>query len=627
MSPEMIQDCDYDYKADIWSLGITAIELADQKPPLFEEHPMRVLIQIPRNPAPRVRQPQDWSAHFSHFLQFCLTKNPKDRPSASECLQHPFITCWRDIPCVVPGGAAAVKKIVGGSAAPPPVLSTDVDELDTPHRTKMDVAKSSSPSSRSVVQRGPEPEPPISFDHVGLGPEKPEKAVEPVSHAVTVLPGCASPVLASAPLAVIATNVLATEKIESPSLFIKPAPEDCTSAAERVHTTVASSSSSSSSLEPTQAPQPTTIDGYLTAKEKEEDYETSITTTTTTTTTTAAAAIPTVTTGITAEDRDPNKPHVFIGTPFHVDHGLAVKYNSILARYEYKNNNNNHHHHQQQQHPPPSHPSIESTNKSHPPTSPAVLPPAFVSALQQQFGLPLSSMRTSSRHPEDLVPCILHMLRRTLVAQNGLVTKYIYRACPDHQLLARAKAAINNGTFDPATTTQDPYLIASLIKAWFRDLPLPLLEVHPLLVLVDHHSQHSRTDHVDHDEDPIRMMREAVNGWKAGLSRQVRQILEWLVDHLLEILDKTHVNCMSLSALATVWAPNLVSLLVAPEDGYQPHHVHEKRMNGEQDDDASVSVSPTADAAKRMAHVASALEVRRPNDSRTNFSLIYNIDS
>ncbi|POM62701.1 STE/STE20/MST protein Kinase [Phytophthora palmivora] len=91
MSPELIQDSDYDFKADIWSLGITAIELADQKPPLFDEHPMRVLIQIPRNPPPQVAHPEKWSAAFLDFLRFCLRKDPAERPTAVECMKHEFI--------------------------------------------------------------------------------------------------------------------------------------------------------------------------------------------------------------------------------------------------------------------------------------------------------------------------------------------------------------------------------------------------------------------------------------------------------------------------------------------------------------------------------------------------------
>jgi len=81
MSPEMIQDSDYDYKSDIWSLGITAIELADQKPPpLFDEHPMRVLIQIPRNPSPQLKNPsvaksswRAWCNPHGISVGFCST--------------------------------------------------------------------------------------------------------------------------------------------------------------------------------------------------------------------------------------------------------------------------------------------------------------------------------------------------------------------------------------------------------------------------------------------------------------------------------------------------------------------------------------------------------------------------
>lgn len=116
MSPEMIQDSDYDYKSDIWSLGITAIELADQKPPLFDEHPMRVLIQIPRNPSPQLKTPSAWSPQFSQFLQFCLEKDPKERPTALECLEHSFIRAVDHIEWIFSkgdGGGVATTKLQG----------------------------------------------------------------------------------------------------------------------------------------------------------------------------------------------------------------------------------------------------------------------------------------------------------------------------------------------------------------------------------------------------------------------------------------------------------------------------------------------------------------------------------
>lgn len=113
MSPEMIQDSDYDYKSDIWSLGITAIELADQKPPLFDEHPMRVLIQIPRNPPPQLKRPSAWTPLFAQFLHFCLQKDPVERPSALECLDHAFIAA-----------VAHVDRVFAN--APPTVAGADV---------------------------------------------------------------------------------------------------------------------------------------------------------------------------------------------------------------------------------------------------------------------------------------------------------------------------------------------------------------------------------------------------------------------------------------------------------------------------------------------------------------------
>lgn len=111
MAPEMIQDSEYDYKADVWSLGITAIELADQKPPLFDEHPMRVLLRIPRNPSPEFNNPKDWSTSFCQFLAYLLTKDPQTRPSAEECLQHPFIKNVAHIDGVMSDGTLVYRPL------------------------------------------------------------------------------------------------------------------------------------------------------------------------------------------------------------------------------------------------------------------------------------------------------------------------------------------------------------------------------------------------------------------------------------------------------------------------------------------------------------------------------------
>uniref|UniRef100_A0A669E8B6 non-specific serine/threonine protein kinase n=1 Tax=Oreochromis niloticus TaxID=8128 RepID=A0A669E8B6_ORENI len=95
MAPEVIAcdenpDSTYDYRSDIWSLGITAIEMAEGAPPLCDMHPMRALFLIPRNPPPKLKS-KKWSKKFIDFIESCLVKTYPSRPSTEQLLKHSFI--------------------------------------------------------------------------------------------------------------------------------------------------------------------------------------------------------------------------------------------------------------------------------------------------------------------------------------------------------------------------------------------------------------------------------------------------------------------------------------------------------------------------------------------------------
>ena len=91
MSPEVLSDSEYNKKTDIWSLGITAIEMAEGEPPYSHINYMRAMFVIQKNPAQGLTQPEKWSPEFNNFIKRCLTVDPKRRPTAKELNFDPFI--------------------------------------------------------------------------------------------------------------------------------------------------------------------------------------------------------------------------------------------------------------------------------------------------------------------------------------------------------------------------------------------------------------------------------------------------------------------------------------------------------------------------------------------------------
>jgi len=98
MAPEVAVACPlasiagkYDFKADIWSLGITAIEMAEMLPPNAGMNPIRAMKMVPNRPPPKLADPSTWSPDFNDFVSRCLVKDLVVRPRSVDLLAHPFI--------------------------------------------------------------------------------------------------------------------------------------------------------------------------------------------------------------------------------------------------------------------------------------------------------------------------------------------------------------------------------------------------------------------------------------------------------------------------------------------------------------------------------------------------------
>ncbi|PHH72859.1 hypothetical protein CDD82_5773 [Ophiocordyceps australis] len=161
MAPEVIQQDGYNSKADIWSLGITAMELANGEPPLCSIHPMKVIFHIPKNAPPRLEG--NFSRDFKDFIAQCLTKDYERRPSAQELLKHRFIRSAGKVEALQELIARREMWDATQNRQKHPIyyqetLQTITAKSDD-HEWVFDTVKSAAPppSSRPTVRRGRRP--------------------------------------------------------------------------------------------------------------------------------------------------------------------------------------------------------------------------------------------------------------------------------------------------------------------------------------------------------------------------------------------------------------------------------------------------------------------------------------
>ena len=146
MAPEVIDDAGHDQSADIWSLGITAIELAETVPPRFRENPMRVVFLIPSSPPPTLAHPDRHSPALADFLRCCLAKDPAARHTAAQLLAHPFLAHAE--PCPNSGTGAP-----GSTSTTPRCVLADLAQLSVRTTNAMDTA-----ATPTVAHRVPSPD-------------------------------------------------------------------------------------------------------------------------------------------------------------------------------------------------------------------------------------------------------------------------------------------------------------------------------------------------------------------------------------------------------------------------------------------------------------------------------------
>uniref|UniRef100_A0A9J8DDS1 Mitogen-activated protein kinase kinase kinase kinase n=1 Tax=Cyprinus carpio carpio TaxID=630221 RepID=A0A9J8DDS1_CYPCA len=150
----------YNHLCDIWAVGITAIELAELQPPMFDLHPMRALFLMTKSnfQPPKLKDKVKWTNNFHNFVKLALTKNPKKRPPADKLLQHPFVS--------QPLSRILAIELLDKANNPDHSSYTDLDDDDPePEFKYRGLFLPVSPLSRRVLQFAARRKPPVSVPH------------------------------------------------------------------------------------------------------------------------------------------------------------------------------------------------------------------------------------------------------------------------------------------------------------------------------------------------------------------------------------------------------------------------------------------------------------------------------
>ncbi|XP_066527822.1 mitogen-activated protein kinase kinase kinase kinase 3 isoform X2 [Hoplias malabaricus] len=172
----------YNQLCDIWAVGITAIELAELQPPMFDLHPMRALFLMTKSnfQPPKLKDKVKWTNNFHHFVKMALTKNPKKRPTAEKLLQHPFVT--------QPLSRTLAIELLDKASNPDHAHYSDIDDEDPDPESPVSVPHRIRSTSRSSRDGKTLSE--INFDQVKFDPplrketelhHEPELQLEPQS--------------------------------------------------------------------------------------------------------------------------------------------------------------------------------------------------------------------------------------------------------------------------------------------------------------------------------------------------------------------------------------------------------------------------------------------------------------